>query len=192
MTFESFDPRGMGVEPAHQESLRRALKLAQDFAREPSGWLAFTGLPGTGKTHLAAAVANSLLGRGEPVCFVTVPDFLDYLRTAYAPESKVRYDRVFDAIRSAPVLILDDLGSQSSTPWAQEKLFQLFNYRYNARLPTVITSNLLLDDHEARLRSRMQDPALCTHCPIEATPYRLDSGWARKNPGRQSRPRLPR
>ncbi len=40
----------------------------------------------------------------------------------------------------APLLILDDLGTESATAWAREKLYQLFNYRYNARLATVITS----------------------------------------------------
>ncbi|MBV9358548.1 MAG: ATP-binding protein, partial [Chloroflexi bacterium] len=55
------------------------------------------------------------------------------------------YDRGFDAVRNAPVLILDDYGAHSSTPWAEEKLFQLLNYRFNDRLPTVITTNLPLD-----------------------------------------------
>jgi DNA replication protein DnaC len=192
MTLESFDPRGMGFEPAHHETLRGALKLARDFAAEPSGWLVLTGLPGCGKTHLAAAVANDLSARGQAVYFVTVPDLLDYLRTTYAPDSKVRYDRVFDAVRTAPVLVLDDLGSHSSTPWAQEKLFQLFNYRYNAKLPTVITSNLHIDDHDARLRSRMLDPAICTAYVIQAPPYRLESGPKQSSGDRAPRVRRPR
>jgi DNA replication protein DnaC len=176
MTFEAFDVRGIDYQP--NETLRAALRLARGFSEEPNGWLVLTGLPGTGKTHLAAAIANVLQARGEPVCFVTVPDLLDHLRAAFAPDSRIRYDRAFDAVRTAPVLILDDLGSQSGTPWAQEKLFQLFNHRYNARLPTVITSNLVLDDHDARLRSRMLDPQLCTLYVLETTPYRLQPGKA--------------
>jgi DNA replication protein DnaC len=87
------------------------------------------------------------------------------------------------------VLILDDLGAQSSTPWAQEKLFQILNYRYNAKLATVITSNLTLDDHEARLRSRMLDPAICNYLLIQASPYRLESGTRPSGPKRSGRPR---
>ena len=187
MTFESFDARGMEPEP--NESLRTALKHARGFAEEPSDWLIFSGLPGTGKTHLAAAIANALLARCEPVCFVTVPDLLDHLRTTFAPDSRTRYDRVFDAVRTAPVLILDDLGSQSGTPWAQEKLFQLFNYRYNARLPTVITSNLLIDDHDARLRSRMLDPSLCNSIVLQTTPYRMQASNRAGSPERPGRAR---
>jgi DNA replication protein DnaC len=192
MTFESFSPQGMGLEPSHLESLRGALKLARDFAAEPLGWLVFVGLPGTGKTHLGAAIANALLAQGEAVCFVTVPDLLDYLRTAYAPDSKIRYERVFDAVRTAPVLVLDDLGSHSGTPWAQEKLFQLFNHRYNAKLPTIITTNLTLEDHDARLRSRMLDPSICTVFAIQAPPYRLESGGSQPVSGRPHRPRRTR
>jgi DNA replication protein DnaC len=189
MTFESFRPDGMGYEPSHFETLQRALKLARDFASEPAGWLVFTGLPGCGKTHLAASVANALRSKGQPVCFLTVPDLLDYLRTSFAPDSRVRYDRVFDALKSAPVLVLDDLGSQSGTPWAQEKLFQLFNFRYLERLPTVITSNLLIEDHDARLRSRMLDPTLCTVYVIQAPGFRLEAGLP---PSRAARPRRTR
>jgi DNA replication protein DnaC len=189
MTFASFDPRGMDYEP--NETLRMALDHACRFAKQPDGWLVLIGQPATGKTHLAAAIANDLLARGEAVPFVTVPDLLDHLRTAYAPDSKVRYDRLFDAVRTAPVLILDDLGSHSSTPWAQEKLFQLFNYRYNAKLPTVITTNLLLEDHDARLRSRMLDPTITAHWVIQAPPYRLDSA-PKQTSGTRQRPRRPR
>jgi DNA replication protein DnaC len=187
MTFQSFNPGGMSNEPEHHETLRRALKLTRDFAAAPEGWLVLLGLPGCGKTHLAVATAHELVERGEQVCFVTVPDLLDHLRTTYAPDSRSRYDRVFDAVRTAPILILDDLGSHSSTPWAQEKLFQLFNYRYNARLPTVVTSNLHLDDQDARIRSRMLDPTLCSAYLIDVPPYRLEDQGPRGKGGRSRR-----
>src|SRR5664280_1545752 len=77
-----------------------------------------------------------------------------HLRATFSPSSNTSYDRRFDEIRTAPLLILDDLGTQSMTPWVREKLYQLFNYRYNAELPTVITTADTLDEMDARIRSR--------------------------------------
>ena len=88
---------------------------------------------------------------------MVVPDLLDHLRSAYQPGSDVGYDDLFEMLRTAPVLVLDDLGVQSSTPWAQEKLFQLINHRYNAQLPTVFTTNLDPTEFDARLQSRLTD-----------------------------------
>ena len=47
----------------------------------------------------------------------------------------------FEEIRNAGLLILDDFGTQNATPWAQEKLFQIINFRYINKLPTVITTS---------------------------------------------------
>lgn len=66
-------------------------------------------------------------------------------------------------MREAEVLILDDLGSQQSSPWANEKLFQLLNYRSIMRMPTVITANAKgLQGIDKRLRSRLGDASLVT------------------------------
>ncbi len=159
MTFENFSVNGF--RPHEEQSLRQAFHRAREFAEHPEGWLILLGAYGCGKTHLAAAIANHCLERGHPSLFVVVPDLLDHLRSTYSPGSAVSYDERFDSILEAPLLILDDLGTQQATPWAQEKLYQLFNYRYNARLPTVITSNRMLEEMDPRLRSRMTDPELC-------------------------------
>ena len=121
---------------------------------------------------------------------MVVPDLLDHLRSTYSPDSKVSYDELFESIRTAPLLILDDLGAHSSTPWAEEKLYQLVNYRYNHRLPTVITTNLTLDELDERLASRLADLKVSTLCPISAPSYRA-SPQARggsRPPGRQRAP----
>jgi DNA replication protein DnaC len=172
MTFETFTPDAPGLSPDKQANLRWAYKEAQDFAQNPEGWLVLKGGYGCGKTHLAAAIANACVERGQPVLFTTVPDLLDHLRAAFAPSSASGYDARFEEVRAAPLLILDDLGTESSTPWAQEKLFQIFNYRYNARLPTAITTNHELEEIALRLRSRLVDPDLARIVSITAPDYR--------------------
>ncbi len=170
--FENFLPDGRGLPPDHARSLRRAYERAKAFAEDPQGWLVLRGGTGCGKTHLAAAIAHRLLERGVAALFIPVPDLLDELRAAFHPEAEVSYEERFWQLREAPVLILDDLGAQQSTPWAQEKLFQLLDWRYNARLPTVITTNLSLEAFEPRLRSRLQDARLVEIVHILAPDFR--------------------
>ncbi len=172
MTFETFAPEGHGLPPDKRANLRWAYEEARSFAENPEGWLVLKGGYGCGKTHLVAAIANSCVERGQPVLFITVPDLLDHLRASFAPSSPTGYGTRFEEVRTAPVLILDDLGTESSTPWAQEKLFQVFNYRYNACLPTVITTNYELEEIPLRLRSRLVDPDLARIVSITAPDYR--------------------
>ena len=170
LTFATLLSRGRSPEPAHQEQFARAVADAKRFAEEPDGWLVFIGESGTGKTHLAAAIANRLVERGVPVFFSVVPDLMDHLRAAYSPTSEVPYDRLFDVVRGAPVLILDGLGTYSSTPWAEEKLFQVLNHRHMARQPTVVTSNVALEELDERLRTRLGDPELARVHVLEDGP----------------------
>ena len=172
MTFGAFQLAPYPMNDKMRQSLKAAFDAAREFAAEPRGWLVFSGTFGSGKTQLAAAIANERLASGRAALFVVVPDLLDHLRATYSPGSEVSYDERFEAVRTAPVLILDDLGAQSSTPWATEKLFQILNYRYTAQLPTVITTNQRMEDIEERLRSRLQDGALVRHVHISAPDYR--------------------
>ena len=182
MTFDSFVPQGYGLPPDQAANLRLAFDTARQYAEQPQGWLVLLGGYGCGKTHLAAAIANRAIERGQAVLFVVVPDLLDHLRATFSPDSPVGYDERFEEVCGAPLLILDELGAQSSTPWAQEKLFQILNHRYNALLPTVVTSNLSLDEIDLRLRSRLADPGLAMVVTILAPDFRLSGADLRHSP----------
>jgi len=172
MVFDNFDHKRLELPPEQRQNIRQAFNLAVGFARSPEGWLIFQGVNGCGKTHLAAAIANHRRSQGEAVLFVVVPDLLDRLRSSFNPESRMPYDRFLERIKEISLLILDDFGEQSATPWAQEKLYQLINYRYNARLPMVITTCLSLDEIETRISSRMVDPRISLVFNITAPDYR--------------------
>lgn len=143
------------------EDVYEAKAALEAFARAPSGWIILSGAWGTNKTRLMAATANALLDAGQQwPLYVVVPDFLDYVRAAYDAENGVvsesANDRIEQAI-NADVLMLDDLGAQSSTPWADEKLFRIINARYNSGAPLVVTTNLISETMEPRIRSRLFD-----------------------------------
>ncbi len=174
MTFETFNVRRHDLDREGQGYLERAFIAATTFATHPEGWLLVTGEHGSGKTHLAVAVVERCIRNGHPALFTFVPDLLDHLRATYSPNSPVQYDQLFEQVKSTPLLILDDLGAETSTPWAKEKLYQLVVHRHNTRLPTMITTYLKIDEIEAshpRLSSRLMDTFI-NWVPIGIPDYR--------------------
>ncbi len=176
MTFANFR-RGRDVrgDDHDKDRLNFAFETARTFAESPNGWLLLNGGPGRGKTHLAVAIINERLKKGEPSFFAFVPALLDYLRATFRPDSLIGYDEVFEQVKAAPFLVLDDLGSENSTAWAEEKLYQIIVHRHNARLPTVITANYVsldaLEEAKPRIKSRLADP-LVEWTPITSPDYR--------------------
>jgi DNA replication protein DnaC len=180
-TFGSFSLReSEGISTTEKQSLKKAFRMSQKYAENPRGWLILMGSYGVGKTHLAAAVGN--YNPSDKTMFIVIPDLLDHLRATFSPSSTVSYDRLFDEVRTSKLLILDDLGTQSATPWAREKLYQLLNYRYSAELPTVITTASSLEQIDPRIRSRMMDEHLCQINIILAPTYRSNLTSKRKSP----------
>ena len=162
-TFDTFDSAVRGT--------RDAFEAASSYAAHPDGWLVLVGQYGCGKTHLAAAIANESLRMKMNPIIAVVPDLLDYLRTTFGPDADASYDERFNAFRDADLLILDDLGTENATPWAREKLFQIINHRYNERAPLVVTTNDL-DRADPRIRSRLMDWQIATHCYLDADDFR--------------------
>jgi DNA replication protein DnaC len=184
LTFENFrrsgNPKAESIPPQEIASIHGALNTSEEFAKNLQGWLLLEGSYGCGKTHLAAAIANNAVHRGVPTLFITVPDLLDFLRFSFNdPETSL--ESRFEDIRNADLLVMDDFGTQNATPWAQEKLFQIINYRYINKLPTVITTNLILDEIESRIRSRLQDADFVKYIRITAPDYRRPKETS--NPG---------
>ena len=145
------------------------------------GWLTLQGANGCGKTHLAAAIANRALANGSSVFFAVVPDLLDHLRASFAPGSEVGYDELFETVRNVDLLVLDDLGAQATTQWAQEKLYQVVNYRTVSGLPTVVTTDQPLEQIQAahpRIVARIADPHAGSVIVILAGHYRLGHSLA--------------
>ncbi len=187
MTFANFDHRRLNLPPEQQDNLERAYRLSLDFAKNPEGWLVFQGVTGSGKTHLASAIVNYRYQAGLPAMFVVVPEFLDHLRSTFSPDSKTTYDQLFERVKTTPLLVLDDFGEQSATPWAQEKLYQVINYRYNAQLPTVITTSRSLEELESRISSRLADRKMSVAFNIMAPDYRTDlTGSQARKPYRRT------
>lgn len=85
---------------------------------------------GTGKTHLACAIANELLESGYPVKVINVAKMIYQLKEDFKVDEYI----------NVPILLIDDLGKETGTQWVCEMLYLIFNERYEAMKPTIITT----------------------------------------------------
>ncbi len=188
MTFDSFNEKGRGgASELQRETLLEAKEAALIFAKEPKDWLYLCGSTGVGKTHLAVAIANVQIELRLPVVFRFVPELMDDMRRSFGPESGTGFYHMFDNLKDASVMILDDLGAQVSTAWAEEKLYQLIVHRHNRRLPTVITSRHLLgtpNNKSPLFTSRYADAIHSRLCDAHLVVERFMDGPDYRNRGR--------
>ncbi len=186
MVFETFDFRYNMLPDRERRNLRAAFDIAREYALEPRDWLVFQGEHGCGKTHLAAAIANYRHSEmGEAVILVTVPDLLDYLRSTFGPNSSGGFAKRFYEIRSAPLLILDQLDITNASSWALEKIRQIVDHRYLTHTPTVFTTTQPLEALDPLIRSRLLDARTCKVFAILAPDYRGGRGRPSSNQGQR-------
>ena len=148
-----------GRDQQHLQRANKALNAAEEFVNkykhaECGEGLLLTGEVGSGKTFLAAAIANALIKSGRQVLFLIVPDLLDELKATFNKAAELTELDLLDTARTVPVLILDDLGAHNYTEWTKNRLYSIINYRLNELLPTVVTSNLTLFEMEEYLGQR--------------------------------------
>lgn len=116
------------------------IKNFREYFTQGKG-LYLEGPCGTGKTHLAIAIALAIINTGVPVICKTSIDILGDIKRCYERNSEVTEEEVLEAYKSVDLLIIDDLGKEQTTEWSVPVLYSILNERYEALLPTIITTN---------------------------------------------------
>lgn len=126
--------------------LKECKEYADNFDTylEDGTGLFIAGSVGTGKTHLAAAIANKLLQSGIPVIFRTAIDMFLDIRRSYSGE--VSESDVLNEYKTVPLLVIDDLGKEKMTEWAASTLYGIVNARYENMKPIIVTTNFTSKD----------------------------------------------
>lgn len=123
-----------------------AKEYADNFARhrERGDGLYIEGTNGTGKTHLAAAIALQLIGEGIPVICKTSSDLLMDIKKSFDSAGATEHE-VLDVYKRVDLLIIDDLGKEQCTDWGMSTLYSILNDRYEDMKPTIVTTNYNTD-----------------------------------------------
>lgn len=134
---------------AESEGQKKALSVCREYADnfrthfDAGRCLLLLGKPGTGKTHLAAAIANQLVTTtAATAVYRTVGGILQHIKGSFDRESGYSEMEAFDSYANAHLLIIDEVGATKPTEFELATLFQIINARYEELMPTVIISNL--------------------------------------------------
>jgi len=205
--FESFAADladGKTWSSEHEQSLKQAKLLMQGFVREypaTEKGLLLMGPSGVGKTHLAVAGLKELIRRGHCGLFCDYRELLKEIQASYNPASESTEMGVLEPVRTAEILVLDDLGASKPSAWVLDIIGLVLNARYNERRMTILTTNYadetpstadgarlpggqrvavkedtLADRIGARMRSRLYE--MCRTVTVSAPDFRRETRQA--------------
>lgn len=172
VSFENFQPR---------EGAEKSFKIAQHYTNNFENFglesILFWGVPGNGKSHLAAAIHNELIKQHRVVVFISMPDLLEKIKATFSnKQSKESESKILKALNLCDLLIIDDIGAEKTSDWVQEVIFRIVDSRYRRKKPILATSNLEPKLLSERIGARAYDRLVEMSQPIEnkATSYRRE------------------
>ncbi|RYM06906.1 primosomal protein DnaI [Sporolactobacillus sp. THM7-7] len=142
-TFETIDK----LDPGRQKAIKAAVDFVRDYLKNPetTRGLYLCGSFGVGKTYLMGAIMHRLAERRHIASLIVyTPDFFREIKGAIQDHS---VDRKLEVLKKTPVLILDDIGAETMTPWIRDEVLgSVLQYRMMEHLPTLYTSNFDYDE----------------------------------------------
>lgn len=153
MTLENFNSHLAG------KAYEIAKEYAEGFGQETTNGLMLYGKAGSGKTHLAVAITRHIIEQKQiQVRFTRIVDLLAEIRKTFNENEQYRTENESDLIHrytSTPLLVIDDLGAEKTTDWVRQILYQIIDERWIEQKPIIVTSNLNLEELEARFEERI-------------------------------------
>jgi DNA replication protein DnaC len=135
-TLENYIPQNESQEKAKE----RLQKYAEHFDPESGVNILLAGQFGTGKSHLTLGALKLILNKGYTAVFVDLPQLFSKIKATFRQNSETSEEDLLRILKTADILVLDDLGAEAMTDWRKETLLQLINAR--AGRCTLYTSNL--------------------------------------------------
>ena len=164
--------------PDNRKRAYAAKKIAVNYVEQfrvmqskGKGLYLYGRVKGSGKTRLAASMANALIRKYSiSAKFITTVDFFNEIRATFDRETGICASDLIDAARQVDLLILDDIGTEKQeSPWVNETMYAVLDHRMNQRKTTMFTSNCTIESllHNDKIKSRIERMVLPVWMPEE-------------------------
>jgi DNA replication protein DnaC len=142
-TLDGYETAYKGADPSLGRALLTARKFVDAYPVDTGGkGLLFVGSIGVGKTHLAVGVLRRLVQeRGVKGLFYDFRQLIWKIQNSYNPQVSTTVEELLKPVFAAEVLVLDDVGAQKPSDWAEDMFALILNNRYNDKQTTIITTN---------------------------------------------------
>lgn len=183
-TFDTFEtPRG---DRLRAEVLEASRIYAESVSMEDPEGIVMRGQPGSGKTHLAVAILRRVMERGMDGLYIGFNELLTQIRHSYNPDFPLSEDEVLMPLYEADVLVLDDLGAETTKDFVRDRLYLIVNRRYEAEKPLIITTNCDTAELDVRVGPRISS-RLSEMCSAPFPEFPNDD-WRRRGSGAVKKP----
>lgn len=154
-TFATFSADTKGK----ADCLRIAKQFADSFAERSAegATMVFSGLPGTGKSHLAIAICQTIMADGYTAMYLNALDAIRMVRATWSRDSAQTEGDVMRLLTDVGLLVLDEVGAQYGTEGEQVILFDIINRRYQDQMPMILLTNQGKDGFRQYLGDRAFD-----------------------------------
>jgi DNA replication protein DnaC len=159
---ERFIGRTLDTYRAETDGQRKALEVcrlfAENFDRHAKAGtsLVMSGLPGTGKSHLAGAILQAILPRHVGI-YVTLMDLIRMVRETWRRDSETSESALLARLQAVPLLVIDEIGMQYGTDGERAIVFDVLDRRYRSMRPVILMTNLGKEEFRAAVGERVFD-----------------------------------
>lgn len=164
-TQKTFDTFKTGRSSARKGVLQAARAYVSSFKLEGEGQgrqsanslnsLILQGGVGCGKTHVAVAILKAIIEKGYRGLYYNMVDLFSEIRETYSDSNDATERNLIEELLAPDLLVLDDLGAETTAKWVNDRLYLIINRRYESCKPLVVTTNLGLDELAGKLGERI-------------------------------------
>ena len=151
--------------------VKEYLDMFKDAKRKGMGLYICSETKGSGKTRMAASIANELMEKhNTQVKFSTSMRILTEIRRSYDPGTAMTESQLLSALSTTEVLVIDDFGTERVTDWVKDKFYEIINNRYVDKKVTIFTSNEPIEDlkYDDRITNRIKEMCYQVNFPEES------------------------